>query len=642
LGTDFFANKLNEAILNYNADVSGKLITDAGLIAVSNDPEQTGKNTVYGNAEIVDKLANGEMFSGMYTIDGKKTYKVFVPVVLGNANKTWFYVVEVPEEEIYAKAQKTGIYLFVCCLIGALLIAFAGGILIWAILKDITSVTDIIRHLSLGNINVHIDSHRNQDEVGKMKNELSKLVGGLKRTSDFAQSIGEGDLNAEFLILSDDDVLGNSLLEMRQSLQKAEKEQLVRTKEEEQRNWGTAGLAMFADILRHNNDNLEALSYNIISNMVKYLGANQGGIFLLNDTDSKAEKVLEMKACYAFDRKKFTEKIIHPGEGLIGVCYLEGEPIYLTEVPESYITITSGLGDANPTAVLICPLKVNDEILGVVELASFKEFEPYQHEFVLKVSQSIAATISSVSVSIRTERLLSQTKLQAEEMANQEEELRQNMEEMIATQEEMRRREDELNNTLEKMKGMVSDGEHFKDKVHWYEALLDAFIESPISVTDMDKNVTFLNQAALNILGKTREEVVGKKCGCVWGVDICKDERCGIEYLKRGMGKSVFNVGDAIFTTDASYIKDRNGNNIGHIEVVANITESTNKLEYNKKEVEQLAANIAKMAEGDIDCDFTVVPPNEYTQDEYKNYSAISSNLEQVRNTIRNLLSQSK
>ena len=352
--------------------------------------------------------------------------------------------------------------LIVCCLIGVVLITLAGAILIRSILRDVTGVTGIIRQLSLGNINLHIDGHRNQDEIGKMKNELCKLVERLKHTADFARSIGEGNLNAEYRLLSDDDVLGNSLLGMRQSLQTAEKEQLKRAKEEEQRNWGTAGLAKFAEILRRDNDILEALSHNVISNMVKYLGANQGGIFILNDAEREDDKVLEMKACYAFDRRKFAEKQIHPGEGLVGTCYQEGESIYITEVPDGYINITSGLGDASPRAVLICPLKVNDEILGVVELASFREIEPYQLEFVQKVSESIAATISAVRVKIRTERLLTQTKLQAEEMANQEEELRQNMEEMQATQEEMRRREDELNEALERMKEMMTSGEQYK------------------------------------------------------------------------------------------------------------------------------------------------------------------------------------
>ena len=113
-------------------------------------------------------------------------------------------------------------------------------------------------------------------------------------------------------------------------------------------------------------------------------------------------------------------------------------------IPQSYIRITSGLGDRTPSALFIVPLLINDNIHGVIEIAGFRDFEPHVKDFVEKLAESIAATIGTVKVNIRTNQLLEISKIQAEEMANQEEELRQNMEEMLATQEEMRRRESEL------------------------------------------------------------------------------------------------------------------------------------------------------------------------------------------------------
>jgi len=406
-----------------------------------------------------------------------------------------------------------------------------------------------------------------------MKNELKHLIDGLKRTASFAQNIGKGNLNAEYQPLSNNDVLGNSLLEMRQSLQNAEKLQIKQANTEQQRNWIAQGLAQFAVLLRANNDNIENLCQAIISHLVKYVEANQGGIFILNN-DNAENPVLEMKACYAYERRKFLEKKIEPGEGLVGTCLLEGQSIYMNDIPRNYINITSGLGDDTPRALLIVPLKVNEEVYGIIEIAAFTEFEPHVREFVEKVSESIASTIGSVKVNIHTNQLLMKSKLQAEEMVNQEEELRQNMEEMQATQEEMLRREIELKNVLNQLQ--VSEKE-FKDKTHWFESMLDSFTAFPVSVTDMDGKVTFLNQAALDMVGMTREEALGKPCSDVFRIENCHTEKCGYKLLKKCICKSTFKIGNQMYASNASYLKDIEGNNIGHIEVISNVTNSINK-----------------------------------------------------------------
>jgi PAS domain S-box-containing protein len=302
-----------------------------------------------------------------------------------------------------------------------------------AITKPITYLRAIIDKLGKGDL-VKIDKSKlANDEIGDMAKSLSEMTEGFGDITVFAENIGNGKYDSEFKPLSEGDMLGNALLDMRANLKKV-------AEEDKKRNWSTSGLAKFGDILRSYNDNFEKLADEIISNLVKYIGANQGALFIIeSDDESSEDEYMELAACYAWDKKKFLEKKIYKGEGLSGQAWIEGDVIYLTEVPDDYVSITSGLGEANPRSVLIVPLKLNDEVHGVIEIASFKEYDEYEIEFVERIAESIASTISSVKVNERTQKLLEESTMMTEQMRAQEEEMRQNMEELQATQEKIQR-----------------------------------------------------------------------------------------------------------------------------------------------------------------------------------------------------------
>jgi methyl-accepting chemotaxis protein len=294
------------------------------------------------------------------------------------------------------------------------------------------------------------------DELGQMAKALNMLVKGLTNIFNFSLEIGKGNFETHFNPLSEEDVLGHSLLDMRNELKKAADEEKRRKIEDEQRNWAAQGVAKFSDILRKNTNELDELSYSIISNLVKYTNSNQGGIYVINDND-RDHLFIEMKASYAYDRRKFINKQIEIGEGLIGRCYQEKEKIYLTEIPHDYIKITSGLGEDNPRALLIIPLIYNDMIYGLIEIASFNEYPAYVIEFLERIGESIAATISSSKSHIQTAILLEQSQQQAEEMSSQEEEMRQNMEELRATQEQSSRREEDLQREVNELRKRIKE-----------------------------------------------------------------------------------------------------------------------------------------------------------------------------------------
>jgi len=315
-------------------------------------------------------------------------------------------------------------------------------LMIRSITVPVNYLKNIVVKLGKGELVEEKNTKFNNDEIGEMAKAMDNLVNGLKATTLFAENIGKGTYATDFKPLSEHDVLGNALINMRDNLARV-------ADEDKKRNWATEGLAKFGEILRTNTNDLNKLTDEIVLNLVKYLKGNQGAIYIVDDEQSGEEPTMSMKACYAWDKKKFLNHKIHKGEGLAGQAWQEGDLIYLTEVPQNYIRITSGLGDANPTSVLIVPLKLNELIFGVIEIASFGQFLDFEMEFVQKIAESIASTISSVKVNARTQRLLEESQEMTEQMRAQEEEMRQNMEELQATQEGMKRQETEMMKSME-------------------------------------------------------------------------------------------------------------------------------------------------------------------------------------------------
>lgn len=254
----------------------------------------------------------------------------------------------------------------------------------------------------------------------------------------FADGISNGNLQAEYGS-AESDKLGDSLLHMRESLVKA-------SEREEREKFTTVGLARIGEILRQNSESLPQLGDKVIEEVVRYMKANQGFIFVKEGEGDESR--LELLAARAWERKKFMQKNVQLGEGLVGQAALEKQTIYLTQVPNHYVHITSGLGEANPRSILIVPLKTEEEVIGVIELASFEYYGEFQIKFLEKVGESIASTVLTARNNQKNKMLLEQSNVLAEQMRSQEEEIRQNMEEMQATQEEMQRKNSEIERLL--------------------------------------------------------------------------------------------------------------------------------------------------------------------------------------------------
>jgi PAS domain-containing protein/HAMP domain-containing protein len=381
------------------------------------------------------------------------------------------------------------------------------------IVRSIKNLKSYVSRLGKGELPQEIEI-AGSDEIANMKQSINVLTENLKNTRDFAIEVGNGNFEKEVNVFDNQGELGGSLIEMRKKLLQVAQEREQKRIEDERRIWINEGVSKFSEILRNNDKEINDLSFEILSNLVKYLGANQGGLFIKNDEDSEGV-YYDLIAAYAYNRRKFLKNQIKLNEGLVGTCAMEKETIYMTDVPEDYVQITSGLGKATPRCLVIIPMKKEEEVLGVIEIATFEPLEQYQVEFIEKIAENVASNLYSIKINQRTSELLEKTQQQAEEMKAQEEEMRQNMEELTATQEQLSHREKELSEKLELKENEVRE---LSEKAGYQERELsenNAFLQSLLkglnrtlvfAQFDTEGNLISSNKKYQDLFIKGREE----------------------------------------------------------------------------------------------------------------------------------------
>lgn len=331
---------------------------------------------------------------------------------------------------------------------------------------------------------------QSNDEIGEIASVMNNFVQNLKNTATFAKQIGNGKYDAEYKPMSEEDTLGTALINMRDSIQEAE----IRDKE---RNWIVTGVAEIGEILR-SNDNLEQLGDEILSFVTEKIGAIQGAFYVVNDDDPE-DIFIEMKASYAYRKKKYLQARFKFAEGLVGQSAIEQDTLLRTEIPDQYVTITSGLlGEKRPKCLLLVPLITDEKVYGVLEFASLEKFDKSQIRFVEEISLIIARTVFNIKVNERTRKLLEESQAMSQELQEQQEVLRQNAEEMEATQEELKRTNQRLEDQIEEV-----------NRTQKRMQLLLENASEVITIYEEDGKVRYISPSVEKILGYSQTDMIG-------------------------------------------------------------------------------------------------------------------------------------
>ncbi|MBN1144445.1 MAG: GAF domain-containing protein [Bacteroidales bacterium] len=399
----------------------------------------------------------------------------------------------------------TARYFFIMLIVALYIYLF---ISVFSIVDPLKQLAGFAQKIARGEFPDDAVSCGNLSDMQDIKNSLDEHVVSLRNKYAFTSAMNQDILDTTLDLQGENDDLGHELIRLQKKISDTAEKQARNEEDNLKRRYMNEGLARFAEILRTKSNDLNLLGDNFIREIVKYLNAIQGGFFIFEDSDTSTP-ALNLIAAFAYNRKKYMNKSISVGEGLVGTCAKEKKTINLVEIPAGYITITSGLGDTPPDNLLLVPVMHEDELLGVIEIASLNRFKDYEVDFAEQVAQTLGSTIDYTRNNQKTADLLARSQQQALEMAEQEEEMRQNMEELKATQEESGRREEEFRGIVEAMGNSMYIVEY-----------------------DLEGKISHGNEKLCVLLGTTQDELIGKLHQDVFNGTLKTDTRFWEDVLK--------------------------------------------------------------------------------------------------------------
>jgi signal transduction histidine kinase/CheY-like chemotaxis protein/HAMP domain-containing protein len=262
-----------------------------------------------------------------------------------------------------------------------------------------------------------------RDLTDNVNGLAANLTNQVRAIADVATAVTKGDLTRSVQVEAKGEVaeLKDNVNEMIRNLRET-------TRQNAEQVWLKTNLAKFTRLLQGQRD-LAAVSRLVLSELAPLIDASHGVFYLMTEGQQEPPK-LKLLSTYAYKENINVNDEWRLGEGLVGQCAYDKRRVLLTDVPSSYVAISSGLGAAAPLNVVVFPILFEGEVKAVVEMASFTPYSPIHQVFLDQLAESIGIVLNTIEANMRTEELLKQSQLLTQELQLQQEELRQTNEEL--------------------------------------------------------------------------------------------------------------------------------------------------------------------------------------------------------------------
>jgi HAMP domain-containing protein/GAF domain-containing protein len=256
-------------------------------------------------------------------------------------------------------------------------------------------------------------------------NQLAEnLTTQVRSISEVASAVTKGDLTRNIRVDAKGEVeaLKDTINQMITNLRET-------TLLNQEQDWLKSNLAKFTQMLQGQKD-LNTVTKRILSELAQVVSARYGAFYILKQDEENQSVKLNLFAAYAYKSEKNIPKEFAIGEGLVGQCAFEKERILISNVPDNYVKISSGLGKAKPSNLIVLPVLFENHVKAVIELASLDTFSPTHLDFLSQLTESIGIVLNTIETNTSTEELLAQSQSLAGELKIQQEELRRTNDEL--------------------------------------------------------------------------------------------------------------------------------------------------------------------------------------------------------------------
>jgi CheY-like chemotaxis protein/signal transduction histidine kinase/HAMP domain-containing protein len=282
-----------------------------------------------------------------------------------------------------------------------------------------------------------------RDLTDNVNGLAANLTTQVRAIAEVSTAVTKGDLTRSITVEAQGEVaaLKDNINEMILNLKDT-------TQKNMEQDWLKTNLARFTRMLQGQRD-MTTVAQMVLSELAPLVNAQQG-VFYVNNSPN-GQPLMKLLGGYAYKKRKNLANEFHAGEGLVGQCTVERERILVTNVPNNYVYVSSGLGEAPPNNIVVLPVLFEGDVKAVIELSTFENFSDTHLTFLDQLTESIGIVLNTIAANSRTEDLLQQSQSLAAELQSQQDELKKTNEQLEQQAESLRESEELLKSQQEEL-----------------------------------------------------------------------------------------------------------------------------------------------------------------------------------------------